>query len=143
VLAAGETGPPASFRTAFGQANRLQDILMNAMTPDATGNEVLATTLDQAKAEAIRPVVYTHPIGLHGHAAGSTIGLWDNQGKVDGAGDYPLRVDTAWSIELAVELDVVEWGGQPARVMLEEDAFLSGNGVDFLDGRQEEIFLIG
>ncbi len=35
-------------------------------------------------------------------------------------------VDTAWSIELAVELDVVEWGGQPARVMLEEDAFLVG-----------------
>lgn len=143
VLAPGETEPPASFRTAFGQANRLQDILMNAMRPDATGNEVLATTLDQARAETIRPVVYTHPIGLHGHAAGSTIGLWDNQGKVDGAGDYPLRVDTAWSIELAVELDVVEWGGQPARVMLEEDAFLSANGVEFLDGRQEEIFLIG
>lgn len=143
VLGPDHTELPESFVTAFGQANRLQDILMESMTPGATGNEVLAATLEKARAESIRPIVYTHPLGLHGHAAGSTIGLWDNQGVVDGQGDYPLGVDTGWSIELAVEFEVAEWDGQPAKIMLEEDAFLGADGVSFLDGRQEAIYLIG
>lgn len=143
VLGEGESSPPESFVAGLSQANRLQDILMGEMTPGRSGNEVLSATREVAIAEGIRPVVYTHPIGLHGHAAGSTIGLWDNQKKVVGAGDYPIGVDTGWSIELAVELDVAEWDGQPAQIMLEEDAFLTTDGVRFLDGRQEELWLVG
>jgi hypothetical protein len=122
--------------------NRLQDLLMDNMDPGRTGNEVLDATLEAARVEGIRPIVYTHPIGLHGHAAGATIGLWDNQVAVEGAGDYPLGVNTGWSIELAVEIDVPEWAGQTIRIMLEEDAFLDSTGIGFLDGRQEELWLI-
>lgn len=142
VLAAGETQAPLAFVRGLRDGNRLQDILMDSMEPGMSGNDVLAATLDRARAEGIRPVVYTHPIGLHGHAAGSTIGLWDNQAAVPGAGDYPLGVNTAWSIELAVEIDVADWDGQPAKIMLEEDAFLGEHGTRFLDGRQEQLWLI-
>ncbi|HXV71364.1 MAG TPA: M24 family metallopeptidase, partial [Acidimicrobiia bacterium] len=79
VLGDGEKTPPSSFTRGLEQGNRLQDILMQEMTPGRTGNETLTATLDRARSEDIRPVVYTHPIGLHGHAAGATIGLWDNQ----------------------------------------------------------------
>jgi Metallopeptidase family M24 len=143
VMGDDETEAPASLRAGMADANRLQDILMAAMRPGRTGNEVLTETLDTARDEAIRPVVYTHPIGLHGHAAGSTIGLWDNQVGVAGQGDYPIGLDTGWSIELAVEIEAPEWGGQTVRIMLEEDAFLSSVGTEFLDGRQDEIWLIG
>jgi hypothetical protein len=115
---------------------------MEAMTPGRTGNETLNATLEQAIGERMRPVVYTHPIGLHGHAAGATIGLWDNQEAVRGEGDYPLSLNTGWSIELAVEIDVEEWDGQECRIMLEEDAFLDETGTTFLDGRQEQLWLI-
>jgi hypothetical protein len=142
VLVAGETEPRGSFVTAISQANRLQDILMGEMAPGVSGNDALRLTIDRARSEGIRPIVYTHPIGLNGHAAGSTIGLWDNQGTVQGAGDYPIGANTGWSIELAVEFDVVEWDGQPARIMLEEDAYLGDNGVAFLDGRQETLWTI-
>jgi hypothetical protein len=142
VLVAGETEPRGSFVTAISQANRLQDILMGEMAPAVSGNDALRLTIDRARSEGIRPIVYTHPIGLNGHAAGSTIGLWDNQGTVQGAGDYPIGANTGWSIELAVEFDVVEWDGQPARIMLEEDAYLGDNGVAFLDGRQETLWTI-
>jgi hypothetical protein len=125
------------------QGNRTQDILMSEMRPGRTGNETLQSTLEMARSEGIRPIVYTHPIGLHGHAAGSTIGLWDNQERVVGEGDYPIGVNTGWSIELAVEVDVEEWGGQVARIMIEEDAFLGDGGARFLDGRQEELWTIG
>lgn len=142
VLAGQESGPPDSLVTGLKQGNRLQDILMAEMSPGRTGNEALAATLEAAMSEGIRPIVYTHPIGLHGHAAGSTIGLWDNQDRIEGAGDYPIGVNTGWSIELAVEVDIDEWDGQPAKIMLEEDAFLGSNGVKLLDGRQEHLWLI-
>ena len=142
VLTSREQSAPESFVAGLKQANRLQEILMAEMQPGQSGNETLAATLKTARSEGIRPVVYTHPIGLHGHAAGSTIGLWDNQKGVQGAGDYPIGKNTGWSIELAVEIDVEEWDGQPAKIMLEEDAFLGRNGVTFLDGRQEELWLI-
>ena len=124
------------------QANRLQDILVSQMTPGISGNNALRSTLDTARSEGIRPIVYTHPIGLNGHAAGATIGLWDNQESVEGAGDYPIGASTGWSIELAVEVEVAEWEGQTARIMLEEDAYLGANGTNFLDGRQEHLYLI-
>jgi hypothetical protein len=142
VLRRGEQSPPESFVTGLKQGNRLQDILMRKMEPGISGNEALAATLEIARAEGIEPIVYTHPIGLHGHAAGSTIGLWDNQDAIEGAGDYPIGYNTGWSIELAVQIDVEDWGGQPAKIMLEEDAFLGRNGVTFLDGRQEDLWLI-
>ena len=142
VLAAGEERAPASFVRGLTEANRLQDILMEDMSPGRTGNQVLAGARKRAQEEGIRPIVYTHPIGLHGHAAGSTIGLWDNQDSIDGAGDYPLGPNTGWSIELAVEVKVEEWDGQEAKIMLEEDAFLGSDRVAFLDGRQEELWLV-
>lgn len=143
VLNDGESAAPDSFVAGMRQANRTQEILMAEMSPGRSGNDTLAATIEKAIAEGIRPVVYTHAIGLHGHAAGATIGLWDNQEKIVGEGDYPIGVNTAWSIELAVEIDVTEWDGQPARIMLEEDAFLGPEGTRFLDGRQEEIWLVG
>lgn len=142
VLRDGETVAPASLTNGLSHANRLQDILMSKMDVGRTGNEVLAAALSDARNEDIHPIIYTHPLGLHGHAAGATIGLWDNQGMVDGAGDYPISLHTAWSIELAVEIDVPEWDGQTIRIMLEEDAFLDKGGVRFLDGRQSELWLI-
>ena len=142
VLRKGETYPPSSFIAGLTQANRLQDILMEEMQPRRSGNEVLAATRQRGLDEGIRPVVYTHPIGLHGHAAGSTIGLWDAQEGVPGAGDYPLGENTGWSIEIAVEIDIEEWDGQSGRIMLEEDAFLGQDGTGFLDGRQEEFWLV-
>jgi hypothetical protein len=86
--------------------------------------------------------VYSHPIGLHGHAAGPTIGLWDQQGGVPGAGDYAVFPDTAYSIECSVRFDVPEWDGQEVSFMLEEDAWFDGERVEFLDGRQTSLWFL-
>lgn len=143
VLKGGESTAPQSFTLGLKQGNRLQEILMDEMAPGRTGNDVLKDALGRARSEGITPVIYTHPLGLHGHAAGATIGLWDSQDAVPGAGDCSIGPGTAWSIELAVEITVEEWDGQDARIMLEEDAFLGADGIDFLDGRQEELWIIG
>lgn len=142
VLREGESVAPAGLRAALAAGNRLQDILMAEMRPGRTGNEVLASALALALADGLQPSIYTHPLGYHGHAAGPTIGLWDRQGGVPGEGDYPLYDRTAYSIELNVRCPVPEWGGQEARIALEEDAALVGGEMWWLRGRQEELILI-
>lgn len=142
VLKPGEKEAPAGLRKALKIGNRLQDILTANFKKGRTGNEILSKSLEQAKAEGIKPSIYTHPIGFHGHAAGPTIGMWDQQGGVPGRGDYPLLPNTAYSIELNATVAIPEWNQKEIRIMLEEDAFFDGTKVWFIDGRQEELILI-
>jgi len=142
VLQAGETEAPRGLKDAMAQGNRLQDILLGEMKEGLTGNQILAAALKRAKDEGLRPSIYTHPLGFHGHAAGPTIGLWDRQGGVPGAGDYPLFYDTVYSIELNVKAAIAEWGGQDVQIALEQDAAFTRSGPFFLDRRQTELILI-
>jgi hypothetical protein len=56
---------------------------------------------------------------VHGHAAGTLVGMWDMQNGVPGAGDYELFADTVHSIELNVTATVPEWVNQDVRIPLE------------------------
>ena len=143
VLRPGENDAPDGLKAGLADGNRLQDIHLAAMEVGRTGNEVLKIALDQAEEEGIQAMVYTHPIGYHGHAAGPTIGLWDRQEGVPGRGDYELFEDTCYSIELNVKRSVPEWDGQEVLFGLEEEAALAGGTVHWLDGRQTEFHLIG
>jgi len=142
VLKDGEDDAPAGLKAALAQGNRLQDIHLSEMRDGRTGNEVLASALAKAKAEGLKPSIYTHPVGVHGHAAGAIIGLWDQQGGVPGLGDFPLFNDTVHSIELNVRANVPEWGNQEVRIALEQDAVLEKSGVRFLDRRQTRLHLV-
>jgi Xaa-Pro aminopeptidase len=143
VLRDGETGPPPGLMAALRRANRLQDLLLEAMVPGRTGNEVLAATLRRMGEEGIDGTVYTHPIGDHGHGAGPTIGLWDRQDGVPGRGDVVLRPNTWFSIELQATSPVAEWDGQQVRMALEEEARLDEHGArHWVLRRQEALHLV-
>jgi len=142
VLRPGEVAPPDGLIAAFANGNRVQDILTENFEIGRSGNEILKKSLDQAKAEGLNASIYTHPIGLHGHAAGPTIGMWDKQQGVKGPGDYPLFENTAYSIELFAATAVAEWGDKPVRIMLEEDGVYHDGQFYFLDGRQKELYTI-
>ncbi len=132
VLKNDENDAPKGLHEALKTGNRLQDILTGNFKTGQSGNEILKASREQAIAENIRPSIYTHPIGFHGHAAGPTIGLWDQQEGVPGPGDYPLYPNTAYSIELNATVNVPEWN-KDIRIMLEEDAFFDGEKVRYID----------
>jgi len=136
-----ETAAPESIKKAFAKANRLQEILTSQFKEGKTGNQILADALAQAKQEGIEPSIYTHPLGYHGHAAGPTIGLWDQQNGVPGSGDFPMHYHTAYSIELNAASEIPEWK-KKIRIMLEEDGYFDEAGFRFISGRQKEIYLI-
>ena len=141
VLMPNETEAPVELATAFTKTNRLQDILTSAFKTGSTGNEILAASIQQAKAEGIQPSIYTHPIGFHGHAAGTTVGMWDMQQGVPGSGDYAMRPNTCYSIELNA-MHVLNGWNKPVRIALEQNGNFNGTGFEYLDGRQKTIHLI-
>jgi Xaa-Pro aminopeptidase len=142
VLKEGETDAPAGLKRAFALGNRLQDIHMEELRVGRTGNQVLASALKRAKDEGLRPSIYSHPLGVHGHAAGAPVGLTDRQDGVPFEGDYPFFASTVHSIELNNRADVPEWGNQEVRIALEQDAVLTNAGARFLDRRQTALHLI-
>ena len=141
ILKENETDAPEYLKIALKRANRLQDIFTKKFKVGKTGNEILKEARDQAINEGIKPSIYTHPIGYHGHAAGTTLGMWDSQGGVPVRGDCPIHLNTAYSIELNASTYIKEWKKE-IRIMLEEDAFFDKTGVWYLDGRQKDFLLI-
>ncbi|MFM8449961.1 MAG: M24 family metallopeptidase, partial [Haliscomenobacter sp.] len=141
VLRSGETRAPAYLEDAFSKCLRLMDILTSTFRSGRSGNEMLAQTLQQARAEGLQPSIYSHPIGVHGHGAGPAIGMWDMQSGVPGTGDYTVHPYTAYSIELNNRVYLAEWQKE-VRIMMEEDAWYDGEKMQYIDGRQRSLFLI-
>jgi Xaa-Pro aminopeptidase len=141
VLRPGEQQVPAFLQDAFNKGNRLQDILTSNYKTGLTGNQILKESRRQAIEEGLKPSIYTHPIGFHGHAAGTTVGMWDMQEGVPYTGEYPLHPETAYSIELNTTVYIPEWKKE-IRIQLEEDGYFDGTGFRYIDGRQKEIWPI-
>ena len=141
ILKPGETDAPEYLKNAFKRGNKLQDILTGNFKEGKTGNQILADSRKQAIDGGITPSIYTHPIGFHGHAAGTTIGMWDMQEGVPFTGDYPMHYNTAYSIELNASVYVIEWKKE-IRIQLEEDGYYDETGFRYIDGRQTELIVI-
>ncbi|MEW5900435.1 MAG: M24 family metallopeptidase, partial [Acidobacteriota bacterium] len=145
VCKIGETDAPAGLKEALRRANRLADIFMGEFQAGRTGTEIVTAAMKKGEAEGLRPSIYSHPLGLHGHAAGCTadarpLGLApeDNPER----GKYPLYPNTAYAIEFSSATAIPEWDNQDVRIAYEEDALFTEAGCRFIDGRQLKFFLI-
>ncbi len=143
VLRPGETAPPAGLQHAFEQASRQQDLLEAQMVEGRSGNEVLAATLAAMAAEGLRGRIYSHPIGYHGHGAGPTIGLFDQQDGVPGRGDIRLHDHTMYAFEMYLETTVPEWGGQTIKLATEQGVALVDGRIGYLGGRPTRLHVVG
>lgn len=141
VLRPGERDAPAGLKAGLRASNAVQDAVTSEMRTGDTGNAILARARAKAIAQGLNPTIYSHPIGYHGHAAGSAIGQSENQVSVP-HGEYRLRPNIAWSIELKATQAVPEWDGQMVDFKTEEDAFFDGSRVTYIDGRQTRFHLI-
>ena len=142
VLKLGESEAPRGLNVAMSVGNRWQDMLTDEFKAGRTGNEILAAAQESLKKAGITHAIYTHPLGVFGHAPGPTIGMWDNQGPTVGRGDWPLYPMTGYAIEGNVTVNIPEWGGQRAQMKLEQSAFFDGTAVHYLAGRQTLLHLV-
>ena len=141
VLRPGETDAPDYLKKALAQVNRFQDIVISNFKVGSTGNEILAASREQAISEGLKPSLYSHPIGFHGHAAGPTIGLVDAQNGVPVRGDYAVSDHTCYSLELNCTVDIPEWNIS-SLWGFETDISVADGHIEFLAGRQDEYHLV-
>ncbi|NBX57045.1 MAG: M24 family metallopeptidase [Gammaproteobacteria bacterium] len=142
VARLGETEVPAGLQAAMQTGNRWQDLLTNNFATGRTGNEVLTLTRAAATKARITASVYSHALGMFGHAPGPTIGMWDNQGPTPVQGDWPIHPSTVYAIEGNIKQAAPEWGGQLVQMKLEQSALFDGERVTYLAGRQTRWHLI-
>jgi hypothetical protein len=145
VLRHGESDAPRGIKEAMTRAGRVADILMGEFKEGRTGNEIARSAHEKAEAEGLRPTLYTHPLGIHVHAAGPPMESRAKGVAPEGfeiRGEYPLNPNTAYAIEFQSLYSLPEWGGQDIRLGFEEDAVFTKDGVRFIDGHQETLYLI-
>ena len=124
------------------RTNEVQNILARNFREGITGNELLRVSLEDAKVKGLEAAIYSHPVGYHGHGAGPVIGLWNNQDRISGAGDLKIRNMTCFAMELNCRTRLSLWDEQNVYGFLEETVAFTDNEIDYLDGRQKELFLI-
>jgi Xaa-Pro dipeptidase len=138
LLKPGERDAPAGLKAALRNTNRLQDILFNVARAGMTGTEVYNAAMNDAKKQGLNAMIYSHPLGTHGHGLGPSI---DFRGNIGGGGNKILP-GSYMSIELNTSTDVPEWGGQRVTIMAEDDAYMTETGYKFFRPRQTEFYLI-
>lgn len=142
VLQPGEKEAPFELKEALKDGNRLQDLFTNEFAAGRTGNDIFLSAIAQAKKEGIKAMIYTHPIGVHGHGGGPTMGLFDQQEYVKGAGEYLLNENTCYAIELNIKKELSSWDKQEVMIALEQTAVFTKGEVYYLGGRQKEWHLV-
>jgi Xaa-Pro aminopeptidase len=142
VCRIGEKEPPAGIKELYRRGNRVQEILLMEYKEGRTGNEILKSALEKARAEGLKPRIYTHPIGIHGHGSGMMVGMYEKQDFVPGTGEHPLYPNTVYSIELSAAYEIPEWGNTLVSLGFEEEAVFTKQGVNWVDGYPRDFYLI-
>ena len=140
VLRVGEKDAPEGLKRALANTNKLQDAVFAHAKPGAKGFEVYDATMNDMKNLGIEAMIYSHSIGNQGHALGASI---DFRRPTSGApAEPPFREGSYTSIELNTSTPVPEWGGQKVTIMMEDDSYLTKDGMKWFRPRQTAFYLI-
>jgi Xaa-Pro dipeptidase len=141
ILKPGERDAPEGLKRAMANTNRLQDALFKHIKAGAYGYDVYDATMADMKREKIEAMIYSHSVGTQGHALGASI---DFRRPTTGSASIepPFREGSYTSIELNTSTAVPEWGGRKVTIMMEDDAYLTPQGMQWFRPRQTQFYLI-
>ena len=145
VCRIGEDEAPEGLKEALRRTNRLGDIFRSEFKAGRSGNDIVWSAMKKGEAEGLRPLIYSHPVGFHGHAAGPPMDARHPEQAPEGIelrGKYPLYLNTVYAIEYSCMTSIPEWDNQDVRIGFEETAVFTEEGCQFIDGHQTRFFLI-
>lgn len=138
ILKKGEKDVPEGLKKALKNTNALQDAIFAKARAGMTGAEVYESAMNEMKRRNIQAMIYSHPIGTHGHGLGASIDFR----KAIGGAEERFRLNSYTSIELNTSTAIPEWNDQRATIMAEDDAVMTEKGYEFIRPRQTEFYLI-
>ncbi len=145
VCKIGENDAPEGLKEALRRTNRLGDVFRGEFKTGRSGNDIVWSAMKNAEEEGLRPLIYSHPLGLYGHAAGPPMDARAPERAPEGIqdrGKYPLYPNTVYAIEYSCTTSIPEWDNQDVRIGFEEDAVFTEEGCKFIDGHQTKLYLI-
>lgn len=107
--------------------------------------EYVDSAMKKATAEGLRPLIYSHPVGLHGHAAGAQREARPPETAPEGVRiqrEYPLYPNTVYAIEFSCTTNIPEWENQEVRIGFEEMAVFTRETCVYIDGHHTKFLLI-
>lgn len=141
VLIPEEKEAPEGLQKALLTANKFEDIVFESIRSGMTGNEVFEDVMRKALDQGMSPMLYSHPIGYHCHAAGPIIGLFDKQESIPIRGELKILNNTCYALEFNIRQFIPEWN-KDIPIYLEESVCLIDNRMQYLTKRQTEFHLI-
>lgn len=140
VLLPGEKDVPEGLKKALANTNRLQDALFTHIKPGVRGHEIYDATMADMKKAGIEAMIYSHSVGNQGHALGASIDF--RRPSAGTSLEPPFREGSYTAIELNTSTPVPEWGGQKVTIMMEDDAYLTKDGMKWFRPRQTAFYVI-
>ncbi|MGD9344838.1 MAG: M24 family metallopeptidase [Candidatus Aminicenantes bacterium] len=141
----GEEDAPAGIEEALARTNRLGDIFRGEFRTGRSGNDIVRSAMEKGEAAGLRPLIYSHPLGIHGHGAGPPMDarpLGSAPEGIELRGEYPLYPNTCYAIEYSSTSSIPEWDNQDVRIGFEESGVYTEEGCEFIDGHQVKLYLI-
>jgi len=145
VCRIGEEDAPEGLKEALRRTNKLGDIFRGEFKTGRSGNDIVWSAMKKAEDEGLRPLIYSHPLGFHGHAAGPPMDARPPERAPEGVelcGKYPLYPNTCYAIEYSCTTSIPEWDNQDVRIGFEETGVFTEKGCRFIDGHQTKFYLI-
>lgn len=145
VCREGEDDAPEGLKKAFQGTLEFGKILTAEFKEGRTGDEIAKAATEKAKAAGINSMIYTHSLGTYGHSAGVRLDTRPLHEVAEGNRErthYPVPLNTVYAIEYCCFYNIPEWDNQEVRVSFEDEAAFTKDGCNFLDGHQENFFLI-
>jgi Xaa-Pro aminopeptidase len=140
VLRQGEKDVPEGLKKALANTNHLQDTLFTHIKPGVKGHEIYDATMADMKKLGIEAMIYSHSVGNQGHALGASIDF--RRASAGTSLEPPFREGSYTAIELNTSTPVPEWGGQKVTIMMEDDAYLTKDGMKWFRPRQTAFYII-
>jgi Xaa-Pro aminopeptidase len=143
VLHEGEKDVPAGLDAALAKATTLWEVLSRVSQPGETAGEVYNETMEEMEKLGIEAMIYSHPLGNHGHALGASIDFRAAEKEdADERQSKRLREGSYIAIEFNVADEIPEWNGQKVWIMQEDPAYLTTEGWKLFVPRQSALYLI-
>jgi Xaa-Pro aminopeptidase len=143
VLRDGEDRVPAGFDAALSKAYTLWEVLRRISRPGDISGEVYNEAMEEMDELGIEAMIYSHPLGNHGHGLGASIDF--RAAKREDAEERQakrLREGSYIAIEFNIAHEIPDWDNQKVWIMQEDPAYLTESGWTHFVPRQEEFYLV-
>ncbi|MFD1031713.1 M24 family metallopeptidase [Metaplanococcus flavidus] len=141
VLKPNQSDAPEGLKALLAKGKMFANMVMKEFKTGRSGNDIFEKSIERAREKKLQVMLYSHPIGVHCHEAGPTIGMFDRQERIPHKGEFRVVNQSAYALEFNVKDYIPEWGHE-TYAFLEQPIAVYENESIYLAPMQEDFYLI-